>query len=134
MQPCIDYCRAGKIGIWNDDYSECQDASGTKITKGYVGGGYDCQCPPGYEYNFSLLRCVDINECDHPDYHINAANGFNGDYKNICETNIGSVCVNTPGDFYCACAPGQFSENVYAQFGDAINGYKDPGKCSNTNS
>ena len=124
MQPCIDYCRHGKIASWNADYSQCTDLNGDPANEGYVGGGYDCQCPPGYEYNFNLLRCVDINECTHADYTIYGANND----QNICETNTGGVCVNTQGDFYCACAVGQFSTDVYAQFGDETNGYVNPGK------
>ena len=124
MQPCIDYCRHGKIATWDATYTTCTDVNGVAAAGGYIGGGYDCQCPPGYEYNFNLLRCVDINECTHADYTIYGANND----QNICETNTGGVCVNTQGDFYCACAVGQFSTDVYAQFGDETNGYVNPGK------
>ena len=135
MQPCIDYCRHGKIATWNDDYSKCTDLNNVVMedmslsptlqagNAGLVGGGYDCQCPPGYEYDFNLLRCVDINECTHADYTIYGANND----QNICDTNTGGVCVNTQGDFYCACAAGQFSTTVYEQFGNDTDGYANPG-------
>ena len=135
MQPCIDYCRHGKVATWNDDYSKCTDLNNVVMedmslsptlqagNAGLVGGGYDCQCPPGYEYDFNLLRCVDINECTHADYTIYGANND----QNICDTNTGGVCVNTQGDFYCACAAGQFSTTVYEQFGNDTDGYANPG-------
>jgi hypothetical protein len=126
--PCIDYCRHGEYAAWDDAGACSVIATGVAEPNGHVGGGYTCECADGYEYDFNRMTCVDIDECTHPDYAIYGTE-FN---QNICETNHGSVCVNVVGDFYCACAAGQYSADVFAQFGSDSTGYVDPATCTSS--
>jgi len=146
-QPCIDYCFHGKFAAWGNaqrgqDPDTCYwlytDLSKklTDITDntdypkytGKIGGGYGCECPAGYEYDFNKKDCVDINECTHADY----TKWGQANDQNICEGgNTGAICVNVPGDFYCACAAGQYKDTVFAQFGNETDGFTDPAECDN---
>ncbi|KAG2494668.1 hypothetical protein HYH03_007184 [Edaphochlamys debaryana] len=51
---------------------------------------YQCLCPPGYEWNSTARRCVDVNECTRPS--LVAICGPNG------------KCINTPGSYMCICS------------------------------
>ena len=67
------------------------------VCKNYLsGGGYECNCDPGYDTDHRGLVCKDINECK-----IN---------KNICGTNLDNeptgTCKNLIGSFECTCIPG----------------------------
>ncbi|PIN12511.1 Serine/threonine protein kinase [Handroanthus impetiginosus] len=62
----------------------------SKCYKPDNGYGYRCSCLKGYQGNPYLIGgCQDVNECE--DSHLN-----------ICEKR----CVNTIGDFHCACPKG----------------------------
>ena len=77
------------------DVNECAIRSaslcGDNATCVNLHGGYDCQCPGGYEREniiegFALVRvnCIDENECDVMNFCHNYAN-----------------CVNTAGYYRC---------------------------------
>ncbi|PIN08854.1 Serine/threonine protein kinase [Handroanthus impetiginosus] len=62
----------------------------SKCYKPDNGYGYRCSCLEGYQGNPYLIDgCQDVNECEDP-------------HLNICEKR----CVNTIGDFHCACPKG----------------------------
>ncbi|XP_065195324.1 fibrillin-1-like, partial [Sycon ciliatum] len=76
----VDYCQSGVC----PSHAHC--SNDYTSTAGYV-----CTCPPGH----SGPRCTDINECSNAD----------GTPSNVCARAV-SVCMNQPGNFYCACKHG----------------------------
>ena len=58
-------------------------------------GGYECQCPKGYEMVENT--CVDLDECD-----------FSGDEAACHPT---AECVNEIGSFHCTCPNDQVKQD-----------------------
>uniref|UniRef100_A0A667YLP2 Vitamin K-dependent protein S n=1 Tax=Myripristis murdjan TaxID=586833 RepID=A0A667YLP2_9TELE len=46
-------------------------------------GMYECQCPPGFKYNFTSRTCNDVDECE----------------LDVCD----GTCMNTVGSYVCYC-------------------------------
>ena len=79
------------------DIDECADNSHA-CDAGYTcqnrQGGYDCNCPAGYEIGPNK-QCVDVDECN---------TCARKNYKNVCGPN--SHCNNTVGSYTCICDAG----------------------------
>ncbi|XP_065119311.1 protein lin-12-like isoform X2 [Paramisgurnus dabryanus] len=81
--PSTDSC---ETDICNTDKSVCGEGS-CKNGK----DGHECECKPGFSnYGHKQMKCTDRNECE-------VDSGFCG---------INARCHNTPGSYYCTCAPG----------------------------
>ena len=61
--------------------------------------GTQCSCDPGFSYDSSSQRCVDVDEC---------AAGIHG-----CDAN--AACTNTPGSWTCACKSGWVLVEIHAR-------------------
>ncbi|KAL9259980.1 Wall-associated receptor kinase 5-like protein [Drosera capensis] len=78
------------------------------------GHGYRCRCLDGYEGNPYLKPgCTDINEC--------ASTDTNG-----CVDQ--TLCINTPGSYYCFCPDAQFGDGFVHGFGCMKGHTKTPTK------
>nr|XP_055037183.1 adhesion G protein-coupled receptor E1 [Misgurnus anguillicaudatus] len=81
--PRTDSC---ETDICYTDKSICGEGS-CKNSK----DGHECECKPGFtNYGHKQMKCTDRNECE--------------DYSGLC--GINARCHNTPGSYYCTCAPG----------------------------
>lgn len=77
----IDECKEEAVQCPGGNASMCMNTVGS----------YECRCKPGFNGNpVSLLGCIDINECQIPEFYC----GPNAD------------CENTQGGFNCLCFPG----------------------------
>uniref|UniRef100_A0A914Y378 Fibulin-1 n=1 Tax=Panagrolaimus superbus TaxID=310955 RepID=A0A914Y378_9BILA len=95
-------------------------------------GSYKCRCSAGYEFNETIMKCEDVNECKKfaghmcslhatcentigsfkcfckPGFTI-AADGRNCDDVDECSNGVARCqqkCVNTPGSYQCICDRG----------------------------
>ena len=88
----------------------CQDIDDCMTMPGICGsakcrntpGGFDCTCPPGFEYKADEQRCVDIDECRPKDPK---------DRKCPPPGN----CSNFDGGFKCTCPPGWKEEHGFCR-------------------
>ncbi|RDD36185.1 Latent-transforming growth factor beta-binding protein 1, partial [Trichoplax sp. H2] len=80
------------------DYNECnnlQDYSciGNQQCVNTM-GSYTCNCSAGYQFNPTLQRCIDINECQ----------------KSVSPCHQNSNCINTAGSYQCQCKNGYIGD------------------------
>ncbi|EDV19076.1 uncharacterized protein TRIADDRAFT_62473, partial [Trichoplax adhaerens] len=80
------------------DYNECnnpQDYSciGNQRCVNTM-GSYTCNCSAGYQFNPTLQRCIDINECQ----------------KSVSPCHQNSNCINTAGSYQCQCKNGYIGD------------------------
>ncbi|XP_064633745.1 uncharacterized protein LOC135491680 [Lineus longissimus] len=84
-------------------------------------GSFECVCKTGYESALSKRLCLDIDECAKGTHNCNAS----------------SVCVNSPGGFYCKCPDGSNMEgNICEDINECISDWtnkcdKENGVCEN---
>jgi hypothetical protein len=97
----ISECDAYNGGCWQGElagkrYTACTPDLSAKRAAGLAGldpasvRGYTCTCPRGFAGD-GAVSCTDVNECEAS--------------PAVCP-GAHMVCINAPGTYACACAPG----------------------------